>query len=206
MYMDRADTTKKVTPMDLNGFHLWRSIENVIILEESMRHNSDAQFGQCLKNVRRGMYMNEEVRMLNQRVMNVKVRDEYAKCREGLTPMVVGGNDLRMALNWKSVGKMRKELGLKRIVCAAEMVPSKTHYFSCHDMGILLQSPDNHTSNLPALLPLLPGMPVRITQNIAVEICIANGTEGTLLGVQFPVGTTFESAKCFGVDCMEHTI
>ncbi len=44
-------------------------------------------------------------------------------------------------------------------------------------------------------------MPVRYTQNIAIELAISNGADGVLVGVDFPLGTTFSQATPFGVRC-----
>lgn len=117
-------------------------------------------------------------------------------------PFVVSGNELRQALNWKCVKSLSQLFGIKPIVCCAEMKPAYSRFFNGKDTDILLQTMDNQTANLPAQLPLLPGMPIRITQNLAVELCLANGTEGNLVGVEFPRGTTFEATSCFDVSCM----
>ncbi len=59
----------------------------------------------------------------------------------------------------------------------------------------MFKAPDNKTGNL------LPGMPVRFTQNIALEIRVSNRTEGTLVGADFSLGTVFHDASIFGVRC-----
>lgn len=205
VYRDPETRQKVPSTLDLEGYELWRKVENVVILEESMRHNEDHEFAQCLQKVRRGVFRPEEVRMLNTRVMRKALMPEYAKCKQGMTSMVVSGNELRQALNWKSVALMAARLQRKPIVCVAEMNASRARWFPSPDIAMLLQTAENETNNLPALLPMLPGMPIGITQNVAVELCLANGTEGTLLGVKFPVGTKFEEATCFGVECLVAT-
>ena len=42
----------------------------------------------------------------------------------------------------------------------------------------LLELSDSKTEHLPGLLPLIPGMPVIITQNIAIELGLINGMNG----------------------------
>ena len=42
----------------------------------------------------------------------------------------------------------------------------------------LLKLPDNKTEHLPSYLPLVPGMPVLLTCNIATELDLSNGTRG----------------------------
>lgn len=49
-------------------------------------------------------------------------------------------------------------------------------------MDILFETSNNQTNNLAVLLPTMVGMPVRITQNIAVDLGVENGTEGTWAG------------------------
>ena len=39
----------------------------------------------------------------------------------------------------------------------------------------LLELSDSKTEHLPGLLPLIPGMPVILTQNIAIELGLING-------------------------------
>jgi hypothetical protein len=42
----------------------------------------------------------------------------------------------------------------------------------------LITLPDSKTEHLPGLLPLVPGMPVILTQNIAIELGLINGMNG----------------------------
>ena len=42
----------------------------------------------------------------------------------------------------------------------------------------LLELSDSKTEHLPGVLPLIPGMPVIITQNIAIELGLINGGNG----------------------------
>ncbi|CAF1325443.1 unnamed protein product [Rotaria sordida] len=42
----------------------------------------------------------------------------------------------------------------------------------------ILELPDNKTEHLPGYLPLAPGMPVLLTENVASEIGLSNGTRG----------------------------
>lgn len=42
----------------------------------------------------------------------------------------------------------------------------------------LLELSDSKTEHLPSLLPLVPGMPVILTQNIAIELGLINGMSG----------------------------
>ncbi|CAF4151466.1 unnamed protein product, partial [Rotaria sordida] len=42
----------------------------------------------------------------------------------------------------------------------------------------ILELRDNKTEHLPGYLPLVPGIPVLLTENIATELGLSNGTRG----------------------------
>ncbi|CAF2623614.1 unnamed protein product [Rotaria sp. Silwood2] len=42
----------------------------------------------------------------------------------------------------------------------------------------ILDLPDNKTEHLPGYLPLVPGIPVLLTENVATELGLSNGTRG----------------------------
>ena len=42
----------------------------------------------------------------------------------------------------------------------------------------MLELSDSKTEHLPVLLPFVPGMPVILTQNIAIELGLINGVNG----------------------------
>ncbi len=57
----------------------------------------------------------------------------------------------------------------------------------------LLSLGDHKLDRLSPLLPVLPGLPVNITQNTAPKLGRANGSTGTIVGYQFPEGTIVKS-------------
>ncbi len=58
----------------------------------------------------------------------------------------------------------------------------------------LLSLGDNKLDIMAPLLPLFPGLPVYITQNLSPKLGLANGSTGTVLGYQFAEDTVFKSA------------
>ena len=70
------------------------------------------------------------------------------------------------------------EMGLRPMVCVAQ------DYFQgkiIDDLRLrktILELPDNKTEHLPGYLPLVPGMPVLLTENMATELGLSNGTRG----------------------------
>ena len=72
----------------------------------------------------------------------------------------------------------------------------------------LLALPDNKTEHLPGYLPLVPGIPVLLQENIACELGLSNGTQGIFRELVynkisdadttfdeeiFPIGTVFRA-------------
>ncbi|CAF1626817.1 unnamed protein product [Rotaria magnacalcarata] len=70
------------------------------------------------------------------------------------------------------------EMGLRPMVCVAQ------DYFQEKIIGDLrlpktfLGLPDNKTEHLPGYLPLVSGMPVLLTENMATELELSGGTRG----------------------------
>lgn len=100
---------------------------------------------------------------------------------------------------------MAIELGVLPIVFVTQISLSFAESFPSRDLDVLLRAVDNETNNLARLLPMLPGMSVRMTQNFAVELWMANVTDGVLASVEFPQGTRFLRTTCFGVSCLVAT-
>ncbi|CAF2225291.1 unnamed protein product [Rotaria magnacalcarata] len=69
-------------------------------------------------------------------------------------------------------------MGLRPMVCVAQ------DYFQgkiIDDLRLhktILELPDNKTEHRPGYLPLVPGMPVLLTENMATELGLSNGTSG----------------------------
>ena len=88
-------------------------------------------------------------------------------------------NELRTELNNRAVINKAYELGLSpTVVIAADTIKAKRHIDLSELTKRLLALPDNKTEHLPGYLPLVPGMPVLLQENIACELGLSNGTPG----------------------------
>ncbi|CAF1089825.1 unnamed protein product [Rotaria sordida] len=67
---------------------------------------------------------------------------------------------------------------LTPIVCIAEGYIQGKIVDDLRLRQAILELPDNKTEHLPGYLPLAPGMPVLLTENVASEIGLSNGTRG----------------------------
>ena len=87
-------------------------------------------------------------------------------------------NSLRTQINNRAVINKAMEMGLTPIVCIAQDYIQGKHIEDPRLRKAILELPDNKTEHLPGYLPLVPGMPVLLTENIATELGLSNGTRG----------------------------
>lgn len=80
------------------------------------------------------------------------------------------------------------------IICPASFNATKRGTkATLEQMTELLALGDNKLQRLSPLLPIFPGMPVYITQNISPKLGLANGSTGKIVGCQFSDETVFSS-------------
>lgn len=70
------------------------------------------------------------------------------------------------------------KMGLRPVICVAQDYIKNVVVDDPRLRKALLDLPDNKTEHLPSYLPLVPGMPVLLTCNIATELGLSNGTRG----------------------------
>ncbi|CAF4452961.1 unnamed protein product, partial [Didymodactylos carnosus] len=96
--------------------------------------------------------------------------DEWKKA-----PILVFRNELRAELNIQATASEAFEKDVKPLVCI-DQDEFKINIDDPDFHKYLLESPDNKTKWLPGYLPSVPGMHVLLTQNIATELRLCNGT------------------------------
>ena len=92
--------------------------------------------------------------------------------------MLVFRNEVRTQLNNKAATHKAAEMGEAVLVCVAQDSCKGKPLEDPRLVKKLLELCDSKTEHLPGLLPLVPGMPVILTQNIAIELGLINGTNG----------------------------
>lgn len=119
--------------------------------------------------------------------------------------MLVFRNEVRTQLNNNAAVHKAKRMGQSQIVCVAEDTCKGKPIEDAMLIKKLLELSDSKTEHLPGLLPLVPGMPVILTQNIAIELGLINGVNGIfrqlvyqessvstdVISEQFPNNTTY---------------
>ena len=94
-------------------------------------------------------------------------------------PILVYRNELRTELNNRAVINKAYEIGQSpTVLIATDTIKAKRPIDLPDLTRRLLALPDNKTEHLPGYLPLVPGMPVLLQENIACELGLSNGTQG----------------------------
>ena len=70
------------------------------------------------------------------------------------------------------------EMRIRPIVCFAQDYIKNSPITDAKLRKAILDLPETKTNYLPGYLPMVPGMPVLLTENIATELDLSNGTRG----------------------------
>lgn len=189
----------------LHGAFLWRQISTVVELKKNFRAEQDPAFVNLLARVRNGItwdgisLMTEEQRgtgknydksdvdvLMGRTVQRIKASasDESSVASFKDAPVVVRFKVNRDALNNRAVHSY------------AHHTNQSVHYYHSEDKykRCLLKDDEQNrmwrvrssiTKDSLGLLPLVPGMKVMITDNIAIKANVVNGAEGILQSVKY---------------------
>ncbi len=162
------------------GRTLWHQLTDVIILTEQNRI-SDKAYSKLLTRISEGRGTREDYNTLNSRLIT---NLDVTTGKFTNAPVVVPGNDLRQKINRAHAKHQSRNEGKRLFISTAvdtcskvDMTESKlmtTHQLSYTKAG-----------NLPSELELFKGLPVMLTQNIAVELGLTNGAFGEVTQIGF---------------------
>lgn len=133
--------------------------------------------------------------------------------------MLVFRNEIRTQLNHKSAIHNAAQTGSTPMVCVAQDFCKGKPIEEPTLIKKLLELSDSKTEHLPSLLPLVPGMPVIITQNIAIELGLINGMNGVFrqlvyqadsvstdsLSKTFPINTQYVHKPIYALIEISHS-
>lgn len=196
----------------LFGAFLWRSLTHVVQLIKNERAKTDPNFIQLLGRVRVGETITSgrlgltDIDVLNNRLLSKLMRnspEEFNAFRDA--PVVFGERRLRNLWNEEKA----KEY-------AASSGHEFTYYYAQHfSRGELLTGEDDNrlafvvpkdSKDYLGRLPLLPGMPVLITENLALAGKVVNGARGTIKSIAYHVIGTKRVASCVYVEVPASTL
>ncbi|CAF5047283.1 unnamed protein product [Rotaria sp. Silwood1] len=138
----------------------------------------DVQYLQLLERLRNGHCNRDDYELLLTRVVGQPSVGSLRASPWNKAPILVFRNEVRTQLNNKAVIYKAIEMGQRLIVCVAQDTIKGKQIEDPTLIKKLLELSDSKTEHLPGLLPLVPGMPVILTQNIAIELGLINGMNG----------------------------
>lgn len=196
----------------LYGVFLWRLVDKVVELKKNWRARTDPKYVNLLHRVRQGIAWNGRSVMTNEQVGNgdnytvsdnaiLKSRQlqammphERAQFRDA--PIIVGTKVVRDVLNRRIARNFAKRTGATLY---------DYHSLDCFrkvplppDMQTRMWNVRSSvTKDSLGRIPLVPGMKVMVTENVAIKAHVVNGAEGVVRDIKYttdPMGRRY--AKC----------
>ncbi|CAF1537756.1 unnamed protein product, partial [Didymodactylos carnosus] len=175
--------SKQKTELDTQyevGRALWLQLNTVVQLTRQMR-TDDPAFLEAQNRLRYGQCTTEDHKLLSTRVIGhqscpVKSLDDI-EWKEA--PVLVFLNDLRTELNNLAVISTAREIGVVLVVCIAHDTFNAGSAVNEKLRKFISRLPDNKTKGLCGYLFLVIGMPLLLTDNLATELRLSNGTSAS---------------------------
>ncbi|CAF4180729.1 unnamed protein product, partial [Rotaria sp. Silwood2] len=152
-------------------------INCVVKLTQQMR-TEDLRYLQLLERLRHGERNYDDYELLLTRVVGQSSVPLLSDSPWNKAPILVFRNEVRTQLNHKAVSHKAEQMGQAPIVCVAQDTCKGKPIEDRALIKKFLELSDSKTEHLPGLLPLVPGTPVILTQNIAIELGLINGVNG----------------------------
>ncbi|CAF2819338.1 unnamed protein product [Rotaria sp. Silwood2] len=139
----------------------------------------NVRYLELLNRLRKGQSTIEDCKLLCTWVIgtpNLQASLQQKSWKEA--PILVFRNALRTQINNRAVLNKAMEMKVRPIICLTQDYVKGTRIEDSQLRKAILELPENKTEHLPGYLPLVPGMPVLLTENIATELRLFNGTRG----------------------------
>ena len=182
--------------------NVWKNLTHVVLLDEQMRVQ-DRRYLELLNRLREGECTLADVEMLNKRVIGHHVDiTSFSN-----NPIVVPGNELGMQIN--KTFATRHSQNKRVLVTRAKDTYNKGKPLPRDWAESIKDKPHSKTGQLPGELPLYVGMPIYISNNIATELGITNGTKGIVKAIHLQNGEAiseedigFHLVEFYDLDCV----
>ncbi|CAF5023084.1 unnamed protein product [Rotaria sp. Silwood1] len=152
-------------------------INCVVKLTQQMR-TEDSWYLQLLERLHHGQCNYDDYELLLTRVVGQPSVGSLCDSPWNKAPTLVFRNEVRTQLNNKAAIRNAAQLGDVPMVCVAQDICNGKPIEDSILIKKLLELSDSKTEHLPGLLPFVPGMPVILTQNLAIELGLINGING----------------------------
>ncbi|CAF3090555.1 unnamed protein product [Rotaria sp. Silwood2] len=138
----------------------------------------DPRYLQLLERLRHGQCNYDDYELLLTRVVGQSSVGSLHDEPWNKAPILVFRNEVQTQLNNKAAIHKAAEMRQAPIICVAQDTCKGKPIEDSILVKKLLELSDSKTEHLPGLLPLVPEMPVILTQNVAIELGLINGMNG----------------------------
>ena len=175
----------------MNGAFLWRIVSKVVQLVRNQRHASDPAYSSFLDRLRMGQCLRDgcgrglnDLDYIRARTLQNIAKHPVELASFSDAPIIVGSKVLRDALNTKLVSYYSRRLNSE--IClyhSRDNIKSAAVRQSVR--SVLWDIPSTINKESFGRLPLFVGMKVMVTENIAFDHGIVNGSEGVVYGIKY---------------------
>ncbi|GMF31191.1 unnamed protein product [Phytophthora lilii] len=190
IYRDPSDK-KHANVTDIVGFQIWRTFGDAIMLDESVRFQSDPEWRRV---------SSSPARRVDSRICSYHKLSSCFNRQRALDDMlssntstfVTPDNTTRMAINNLYISKTSQRLASGTFpVRVVANFKGKLKGLNLAEVDMLMSLPVSKFGRMAPYLDLIVGMPIQVTQNTRPKKMVANGTLGTLEAIIYYPGTTF---------------
>ena len=171
----------------VNGHNLYMSFNQCYYLTETNRFSEDPSLGWHLSNARYGLYSVEFRTLINSKCLTPQHWNTLSTLP---TPPVIGTHANKFKYNIinafiTSRSTIQSTTSNPTYRLLATISPTKDRVMDSDLLHAIYNSPPNDCNFYHPVLDVYIGMPVLVTQNISVEIGIANGSQATVHDIVF---------------------
>jgi ATP-dependent DNA helicase PIF1 len=178
----------------LHGAYIWRQVTNVIELRKNMRQSEDSLYADLLNRIRAGKATSpansnshcnsSDTAIIADRELGVLKGRGTDLSRFRDAPIIVGSKAIRDANNRVKTSEYAQATGQELFnYCSKDRVSMVDLSGDLRDRAWRIRS--SLTGDSLGRIPMVPGMKLMVTENIAIQNKLVNGAEGTLHSIKY---------------------
>ena len=196
----KKDAADVVFINQMNGYRLYMTFTECFYLTETNRFSDDPVLGWYLSNARYGLYSVGFRQLIYSRALTA---EHWERLSSLPLPPVIGthANKFRYHIinafiAERSTFQSSESNPTYRLF--AKISPVKNKTITTETLHSIYSVPPNDCNYYHPVLDVYVGMPILVTQNISVEIGIANGSQAVVREIVFDSSTTFSLVEAAG--------
>lgn len=199
----------------LYGAFLWRLVDTVVELKKNWQAIGDPAFVNLLNRVRSGdcwdgknprttsqegtgiNFTETDFDVINHRRLRyLELHSPTELARFQLAPIIVAEKAVRDIINNKKARAFATAVGVEVICYRSRDFGPRKMVLPSEVQRALWCLPSNRTEDALGELPLCPGLPVIVTENLMLAHSVVNGSRGTVMSICYELLHGSRVAKC----------